>query len=194
MKSKVRGKITYLFPTSTVAQMKFDNGYAISPHTFNGCKYIIINPCWDYSQSMLITGGPSLCLWKLLTISPYRDRCCQDKAPAFIKKQDILSTGPRFNIKMSSCQYRKSHYGDKAVVRSSNPHNEISILVRCHLYIESGPWSLEVSKLRIWALILPHDFICYTGADNRTDKFKTISHGFRDFSRSGSETTYRINE
>ena len=31
--------------------------------------------------------------------------------------------GPRFNIKMQSCQYRKSHCGDKTVVRSSYLHN-----------------------------------------------------------------------
>ena len=35
-------------------------------------------------------------------------------------------TGPWFNIKMSSYQYRKSHCGDKTVVRSSYLHNEIS--------------------------------------------------------------------
>ena len=54
--------------------------------------------------------------------------------------QNILVSipGPRFNIKMSY-QYRKSHCGDKTVVRSSYLHNGISILVRCHLYIESGP-------------------------------------------------------
>ena len=34
--------------------------------------------------------------------------------------------GPRFNIKMSSYQYRKSHYGDMTVVRSSYLHNGIS--------------------------------------------------------------------
>ena len=34
--------------------------------------------------------------------------------------------GPWFNIKMSSYQYRKSHYGDKTVVRSSYLHNGIS--------------------------------------------------------------------
>ena len=34
--------------------------------------------------------------------------------------------GPWFNIKMSSYQYRKSHCGDKAVVRSSYLHNGIS--------------------------------------------------------------------
>ena len=51
--------------------------------------------------------------------------------------------GPWFNIKMSSYQYRKSHCGDKTVVRSSHLHNRISYTVRCHLYIESGPRSLQ---------------------------------------------------
>ena len=37
-----------------------------------------------------------------------------------------LSPGPQFNIKMSSYQYRKSHCGDKTVVRSSYLHNGIS--------------------------------------------------------------------
>ena len=37
-----------------------------------------------------------------------------------------LSPGPWFNIKMSSYQYRKSHCGDKTVVRSSYLHNGIS--------------------------------------------------------------------
>ena len=35
-------------------------------------------------------------------------------------------SGPRFNIKMSSCRYRKSHCGDKTAVRSSYLHNGIS--------------------------------------------------------------------
>ena len=35
-------------------------------------------------------------------------------------------SGPRFNIKMPSYQYRKSHCGDKTVVRSSYLHNGIS--------------------------------------------------------------------
>ena len=36
------------------------------------------------------------------------------------------ATGPWFNIKMASYQYRKSHCGDKTVVRSSYLHNGIS--------------------------------------------------------------------
>ena len=35
-------------------------------------------------------------------------------------------SGPRFNIKMPSYQYRKSYCGDKTVVRSSYLHNGIS--------------------------------------------------------------------
>ena len=38
----------------------------------------------------------------------------------------FLVSGPRFNIKMSSYQYRKSQCGDKTVVRSSYLHNGIS--------------------------------------------------------------------
>ena len=38
----------------------------------------------------------------------------------------ISGAGRRFNIKMSSYQYRKSHCGDKTVVRSSYLHNGIS--------------------------------------------------------------------
>ena len=37
-----------------------------------------------------------------------------------------IEPGPRFNIKMPSYQYRKSHCGDKTVVRSSYLHNGIS--------------------------------------------------------------------
>ena len=36
------------------------------------------------------------------------------------------SSGPWFNLKMLYYQYRKSHCGDKTVVRSSYPHNGIS--------------------------------------------------------------------
>ena len=38
--------------------------------------------------------------------------------------------GPWFNIKMSSYQYRKSHYGDKTILWSSHLHNGISYTVK----------------------------------------------------------------
>ena len=50
------------------------------------------------------------------------DICCTGKTP-FLSE---MATGPWFNIKMSSYQYRKSHCGDKTVVRSSYLHNGIS--------------------------------------------------------------------
>ena len=36
------------------------------------------------------------------------------------------SSGPRFNINMTSCQFRKSHCGDKTILRPSYLHNGIS--------------------------------------------------------------------
>ena len=44
-------------------------------------------------------------------------------------KQDLqndTTPGPWFNIKISSNQYRKSHCGDKTIIRSSYLHNGIS--------------------------------------------------------------------
>ena len=43
-----------------------------------------------------------------------------------LPKDVMKHTGPRFNIKMSSYKYRKSHRGDKTVVRSSYLNNGIS--------------------------------------------------------------------
>ena len=48
-----------------------------------------------------------------------------------LKRNHLLKlqqSGLWFNIKMLSYQYRKSHCGDKMVVRSSNLHNEISYI------------------------------------------------------------------
>ena len=42
--------------------------------------------------------------------------------------------GPQLNIKMLSYQYRKSHCGDKTVVRSSYLHNGISYAGKTSLY------------------------------------------------------------
>ena len=49
----------------------------------------------------------------------------------------VSAPGPRFNIKMSSYQYRKSHCGDKTAVRSSYLHNGISYTHKtASLYID----------------------------------------------------------
>ena len=67
------------------------------------CFPAYLMPCrWQQQQHCLPlnprTGGPTL---------PW--------APLFLPS----TPGPRFNIKMSSYQHRKSHCGDKTVVRSS---------------------------------------------------------------------------
>ena len=38
----------------------------------------------------------------------------------------LRHSGPRFNIKITSYQYRKSHCGDKTILRSSYLHNGVS--------------------------------------------------------------------
>ena len=50
--------------------------------------------------------------------------------PAYSQYHSCWWPGPRFNMKMSSYQYRKSHCGDKTVVRSSYLHNGISYTVK----------------------------------------------------------------
>ena len=58
--------------------------------------------------------------------------------------------GPRFNIKMLSYQYRKSHCGDKTVVRSSYLHNGISYTGKMTSFYWIGP-----------LIPLPHDLWCH---------------------------------
>ena len=59
----------------------------------------------------------------------------------------LYCPGPWFNIKMSSYQYRKSHYGDKTILRPSYLHNGISYtgkmisLYWIRALIEKGPLS-----------------------------------------------------
>ena len=58
-------------------------------------------------------------------------------------------TGPWFNIKMSSCQYRISHCGDETVVRSSYLHNGISYTGK----MSSLYWIRALSS-QVWHLII----------------------------------------
>ena len=57
-------------------------------------------------------------------------------------------TGPRFNIKMSSYQYRKSHCGDKTVVRSSYLHNGISYTGKMASLYWFSPQVPDVTKYK----------------------------------------------
>ena len=62
---------------------------------------------WDYNPGSLLSGQE--------TATHLRIGHPQKKSP-----------GPWFNIKMTSYQYRKSHYGDKTILRLSHLHNGIS--------------------------------------------------------------------
>ena len=53
--------------------------------------------------------------WSKFACKKWRFITCHKQGP-----------GPWFNIKMSSCQYRKSHCGDKTILRPFYLHNEIS--------------------------------------------------------------------
>ena len=54
-------------------------------------------------------------------------------------------TGGWINMKMPSYQYRKSHCGDKTILRPSYLHNGFPILIIRHLYIESGPKWFQIT-------------------------------------------------
>ena len=77
------------------------NARPMCPDLGNPCEYLFpeLSACADYAH-MSVSGRLS---------PPY-----------------VSETGPWFNIKMPSYQYRKSHCGDKTVVRSSYLHNGIS--------------------------------------------------------------------
>ena len=51
---------------------------------------------------------------------------CLPMTSHLIEKSSKKFAVPQFNIKMSSYQYRKSHYGDKMILRPSYLHNGIS--------------------------------------------------------------------
>ena len=65
-----------------------------------------------------------------------------------------LPAGPRFNIKMTSYQYMKSHCGDKTVVRSSYLHNGISYTGKMSslYWIGSKIPFTKVSDAELWFL------------------------------------------
>ena len=65
------------------------------------------------------TDNQICCYWRHWILSLWRPT-----TPPMATK--LALPGPRFNMKMSSYQYRKSHCGDKTVVRSSYLHNGIS--------------------------------------------------------------------
>ena len=77
-----------------------------------GFLYNSMHRYWYQADLQLITN--------ILPISPISNNISQLYVGA------ITYPGPRFNIKMSSYQYRKSHCGGKTILRPSYLHNGIS--------------------------------------------------------------------
>ena len=62
---------------------------------------------------------------------------------SFMGLGELNKSGPWFNIKTSSIQYRKSHCGDVTVVRLSHLHNGISYTGKMSSLYWIGPWWVE---------------------------------------------------
>ena len=85
--------------------------------------HIKIEVKWQVKQKCLyITSN----MWKDITFDDHEMLDIFTMSQWWHSSHSNLGPGPRFNIKMSSYQYRKSHCGDKTVVRSSYLHNVIS--------------------------------------------------------------------
>ena len=68
----------------------------------------------------------------------------------------IQYSGSRFNVKMLSYQYRKSHCGDKTVIRTSFLHNDISYIGKTASLYWFSPLFLFNYKhinLEIWCML-----------------------------------------
>ena len=88
----------------------------------------------------------------LIQISRHRDFMrSYDKTSYRILKR---GPGPRFNKKMTSYQYRKSHSGDKTVVRSSYLHNGISHTGKMSSLYWIGPRIFQINK-SLLLLLMP---------------------------------------
>ena len=74
------------------------------------------------------------------------------------------TAGPWFNIKMTSYQYRKSHCGDKTIVRSSYLHNGISYTDKMSSLYWTSPQDASLpgarSRLKKLAPSLWYECVC----------------------------------
>ena len=65
------------------------------------------------------------------------------------------TSGPRFNIKMTSYQYRKSHCGDKTILRPSYLHNGISFTGKTSLYWIGALGAVSIRKMVLPGMAIP---------------------------------------
>ena len=132
---------------------------------------------WLPVHWLLSSVGPQQpCYWlwkidKLLCENRFQLRCCNalhiityealsrlHKPWSYVfEKQNICqqswNSGPWFNIKMTSYQYRESHCGDKTIYDRLISTMGFPMLVRRHLDIESGPRN----RLEMYKILKFHD-------------------------------------
>ena len=92
----------------------------------------------------------------------------------FSRNIPVSTPGPRFNIKMLSYQYRKSHCGDKTVERSSYLHNGISYTGKLTSLYWFSPQKGSYCKVFEWHLCLHAVLSIYTNVVNCPSLFKCI--------------------
>ena len=115
-------------------------GQWIDPSSAGTVLYPNRTQCWKFpqvrrSEADNFGGGPGTFCWFLFNfmfmIWDSRHEDLQLFLLSFKHWQDLslaftVLAGPWFNKKMSSYQYRKSHCGDKTILRPSYLHNGIS--------------------------------------------------------------------
>ena len=91
------------------------------------------------------------------------------------------SPGPWFNIKMSSYQHRKSHCGDKTVVRSSYLHNGISYTgkVSSSYWIGAQNWLVTFQQCRnTYSKLCSNSKVAHIRCCSKVDKNQAGSSRF----------------
>ena len=86
--------------------------------------------CLSYNQVSVYLTGPNACLCPQYhqtqnSVAKTWANSNENKQYQCLWKM-FCEPGPRFNIKTSSYQYRKSHCGDKTILRPSYLHNGVS--------------------------------------------------------------------
>ena len=101
---------------------------------------------WDYLIVSVPITNPTHPIWRL-----QRTQSSVKLAPGPRGRP-----GPWFNIKMSSYQYRKSHCGDKTVVRSSYLHSGISYTGKMSSLYWIGALRCICSLVILWMFLILH--------------------------------------
>ena len=86
----------------------------------------------------------------------------------------VTSAGPWFNIKTSSYQYRKSHCGDKTILRPSYLHNGISYTGKMTSLYWIGPLVFPLQcDVFVWPLVdIAIDPVCQEAAVEFNKSFR----------------------